>query len=64
LYEKDSRDLFFDKYYSWLSRLFDQGAELTGYVVKSHWLPSAEESAISDFAESRPQILDKIQIID
>lgn len=34
-----SRAVFWDQYHAWLSRTFDQGVEITGYVVRSDWLP-------------------------
>lgn len=34
------RQAFFDLYYNWVGTLFNQGIEVTGYVVKFHWLPT------------------------
>lgn len=44
LYLKDAgdREVFFNHYYSWLEKLFDQGMGVTSYVVKSEWLPKDE----------------------
>ena len=44
LYLKDSgdRDTFVSMYSSWLSVLFEQGLEITSYVVKFEWLPINE----------------------
>lgn len=41
LADPHNRALFWDQYYAWLSRAFDQGVEITGYVVRSDWLPEA-----------------------
>ena len=32
-------DKFSELYYDWLSGLFDNGRQITGYVVNSEWLP-------------------------
>lgn len=39
LKDADNRDLFFNAYYGWLSTTFDKGLYVTGYVVRSEWLP-------------------------
>ena len=39
LHDDSARELFIDEYYHWLSGTFDKGAFLTGYVVRSEWLP-------------------------
>jgi len=40
------REIFFDSYGSWFSGIFNQGAEILGYVTESKWLPQ------NDFSES------------
>ena len=46
LYMNDVKDrgVFFDLYYSWLDNLFNQGFEVTSYVVKFEWLPDLNQS--------------------
>ncbi|MBW6442260.1 hypothetical protein K0A97_00565 [Patescibacteria group bacterium] len=39
LKDTDERQVFFDLYTSWLEDVFEQGVEVTGYVVNSRWLP-------------------------
>jgi len=48
LYLRDSeqREIFFDSYSSWFKGVFNQGAEIVGYVIESKWLPQ------NDFSES------------
>ena len=48
LYLSDVHDrvVFFNYYYSWLENLFNQGADLTAYVVKSEWLPKSKNSSL------------------
>ena len=45
LYMNDVKDrgVFFDLYYSWLDNLFNQGFEVTSYVVKFEWLPDLNQ---------------------
>jgi len=38
------RETFFDLYYGWLDSLFGQFSHITGYVLKSEWLPGSNES--------------------
>ena len=38
----DDREIFFNHYYTWLEKLFNQGMGVTSYVVKSEWLPQEE----------------------
>ena len=33
------RTVFFDAYSGWIGNLFEQTADVTGYVVKFEWLP-------------------------
>lgn len=47
LAESSNRVLFWDQYYHWLSTTFDQGIQLTGYVVRSEWLPETSASNVS-----------------
>ena len=30
---------FSAQYYDWMSKLFDNGKSLSGYIIKSDWLP-------------------------
>ncbi len=48
LHLKDSqeRGTFLDLYSSWLGHLFDQGSQVTGYVVKFEWLPDLNKSYV------------------
>lgn len=39
LNNSDNRTEFIDMYNAWIEKLFNQGAELTGYILKSEWLP-------------------------
>jgi len=36
------RGIFFDSYYVWIGSLFDQGVQLTAYVVKFEWMPRSD----------------------
>jgi hypothetical protein len=33
------RTIFFDYFLSWVGTLFQQGVDVTGYIVKFEWLP-------------------------
>lgn len=33
------RELFFNLYFNWIGGLFNQGIEVTSYVVQFEWLP-------------------------
>ncbi len=35
----EERNVFYGSFYSWLSNLFDSVGQITGYVIKSQWLP-------------------------
>jgi uncharacterized protein YxeA len=39
LRDSNAFDQFTDLYYDWLNSLFDNGKDITGYVVNSDWLP-------------------------
>lgn len=39
LRDAENRAVFFESYYGWLSDTFDKGVYVTGYVVRSEWLP-------------------------
>ena len=39
LLDDEERGLFFDSYSTWLDNMFNQGMDITGYVVKFEWLP-------------------------
>ncbi len=54
LADPQNRELFWDQYYSWLTVTFDHGLELTGYVVRSDWLPTT-------YNETRPAPSLKVQ---
>ncbi|HEA46396.1 MAG TPA: hypothetical protein ENH99_01295 [Candidatus Pacearchaeota archaeon] len=41
----EERQVFYDSYTGWLENLFDQSADVTGYVVKFEWLPKNFESS-------------------
>lgn len=34
------REVFLEMYYNWIDNLFDQGIQVTSYVVKFEWLPN------------------------
>ena len=36
---QEERAVFFDSYTGWIGSLFDQTADVTGYIVKFEWLP-------------------------
>jgi len=38
-------------YYSWLSGLFDNAKDITGYVIKSDWLPKTLNSTKLNFVK-------------
>lgn len=40
------RDTFYDMYTSWLGNLYSQGVGLTGYFMKSEWLPRFDEGSV------------------
>ena len=46
LSESIDRGAFFNLYYSWLSNLFNQGAQVTSYVVKFEWLPDTNDTYV------------------
>ena len=39
LKDADKMERFRGLYYDWLTNLFDNGKQITGYVVDSEWLP-------------------------
>lgn len=57
LKDADNRELFFNAYYGWLSTTFDKGLYVTGYVVRSEWLPdtSANRSLSSENGQTLGQ---------
>ena len=52
LHDASARELFIDEYYHWLSGTFDKGAFLTGYVVRSEWLPDTSSNRTSMRSDS------------
>ncbi len=44
LNDNTEREIFFNYYVSWISNLFHQGVDVTGYVIKFEWLPRANET--------------------
>jgi len=44
LYLQESEDMsqFITLYQSWLSNIFDNALEITGYVTRSEWLPQSQ----------------------
>ncbi|OIO81062.1 hypothetical protein AUJ84_01835 [Candidatus Pacearchaeota archaeon CG1_02_32_132] len=40
LTDSGERDIFFNYYSGWINTMFNQGVELTGYLVKFEWLPT------------------------
>ena len=43
----ENRAIFFGKYTTWLSELFDHGVVVVGYVVGNEWLPDVPDE-VSD----------------
>ena len=41
LSDASKRELFFENYHSWLSETFDHAVYLSGYMIRSEWLPDA-----------------------
>jgi preprotein translocase subunit SecG len=46
LSDADSRELFVERYTSWLSELFDKGSIAVGYVISTEWLPDTDYNRI------------------
>jgi hypothetical protein len=44
LHDSTNRKIFLDHYYIWLSEIFDKSIYITGYVLKSEWLPDTVSS--------------------
>jgi hypothetical protein len=44
LVDNNDRDIFYEKYSLWIGDMFNQGVDITGYVVKSEWLPEVNSS--------------------
>jgi hypothetical protein len=42
LVDGTNREIFVERYYSWVSELFDKGSTLAGYVIGVEWLPDKE----------------------
>ena len=43
--ENGSMGKFLGLYYLWTSQIFDNGADLVGYVVKMDWLPDENKTS-------------------
>ena len=41
LIKPENRDIFWSQYHSWLSQAFDHTAYITGYMIRSEWLPDS-----------------------
>jgi hypothetical protein len=41
---QENLPIFFERYNSWLTELFDKGAVVMGYVISTEWLPDKELS--------------------
>ena len=41
----EEREVFFDAYSGWVTNIFYQIVDITGYVVKFEWLPEKTEIA-------------------
>ncbi len=46
LADRQERTVFVEYYSSWLYHLFQQGFQVTSYVVKFEWLPDLNQSYI------------------
>ena len=60
LKDASARERFYDMYYVWLSDVFDKASFVTGYVIKSEWLPKSEvinSSSQVFLSEPRPNDL-------
>ena len=44
LNEPIARNTFIDLYSSWLSHIYNQGFQVTSYVVKFEWLPDLNQT--------------------
>lgn len=44
--DSQERQQFFDLYSEWTGKIFSQGVETTGYVVKFEWLPEVPEEEL------------------
>ncbi|MDO8459881.1 MAG: hypothetical protein Q7S74_02110 [Nanoarchaeota archaeon] len=48
---KEERAKFTTLYYGWLGSLVSQGSQISGYVIKSQWLPPLNETSKAKPAE-------------
>ncbi len=54
MHDSNNRAIFWHEYYTWLEGVFDKGVYLTGYVVKSEWLPDTSNVELSNKTASFP----------
>lgn len=54
MHDSANRKIFWDQYYTWLDGIFDKGVYLTGYVVKSEWLPDTAYASSNNNTLSFP----------
>ena len=54
MHDSVNRKIFWDQYYTWLEGIFDKGVYLTGYVVKSEWLPDTAYVSSNNKTSSFP----------
>lgn len=45
LADGEARGVFWNAYYVWLQGAFDKAVYITGYMVKSEWLPNSPGNA-------------------
>lgn len=49
LVDNGERETFFNYYSSWIGNIFNQGVQVTGYVVKFEWLPKTNSSYAGNY---------------
>lgn len=42
MHDAANREVFYERYSVWFSNLMDKGTEITGYVVRTEWLPDKD----------------------
>jgi len=47
LSNQQQMDEFFDRYYNWLSLIFENAMEVSGYVVHSAWIPDQNATLVT-----------------
>ncbi len=47
MHDPANRAVFYERYSTWFSDIMDKGFEITGYVVRTEWLPDKDLGARS-----------------